>query len=250
MLTFFLLFVCNVNKRNNLGSTPLDTTVAMAASHLRNLPDGHRLISKFKEVISSLLEKGADIEIKDNNGESALMTAVIEPVLLDMFLKKGADKDTRNSQGCGLYHTVIERHLKYLISLPKTKEIIKLLKENGLDINMEDNCKRNALHVAVNSEESTTDLVQILVDHGCDVAARDSFGYMPIHYAMKNERIFRQLWDLTLPHLNESDFNNLRILAHWKGINNSQVITAFAEHLIKDPSLEAKPVSFNYPEDE
>ncbi|WP_395463020.1 ankyrin repeat domain-containing protein [Wolbachia endosymbiont of Cantharis cryptica] len=66
-----------VNTKNRFGSTPLHLAVAW----------------REPEMVSLLIERGADIEAKDNNGKTPLHLAVAwrEPEMVSLLIERGAD---------------------------------------------------------------------------------------------------------------------------------------------------------------
>lgn len=95
------------------------------------------------EIAQLFLEKGADINVRDDEGRTPLMTAVRSKAndlqLIEFLLENGADKTARDKNGESLMHQILplsfwgEFEIRGMIA--KRIECIKLLQSKGLDIN-------------------------------------------------------------------------------------------------------------------
>jgi ankyrin repeat protein len=84
-----------------------------------------------KKVID-LLENGADVNAKNNDGYTALMTASREghKEIVELLIKNGADVNVKNNDGgTALMYASSKGH----------KEIVELLIKNGADVNAKNN---------------------------------------------------------------------------------------------------------------
>ncbi|KUJ21297.1 ankyrin, partial [Mollisia scopiformis] len=70
---------------------------------------------------------GADIDVKDNKGYTALHYAVEKGSLevVTLLLDRGADKDASNDDGWAVIHIAVERN---------QEEIVRLLIKRGVDV--------------------------------------------------------------------------------------------------------------------
>lgn len=64
-------------------------------------------------------------------------------------------------------------------------DIVKLLVDNGANINAQDKAGVSALYLAI--QEETTEIVRYLIESGADVHLRDEDGWSAIHYAIHRE---------------------------------------------------------------
>ena len=137
------------------------------------------------DIINILLEKGADINAKDNYGWTPLVQAIHEcecgcececsKEVIKILLEKGADINAKDNYG--------RTPLMHAIQYGCSEEVIKILLEKGADINAKDNYGRTPLMHAIQygcSEE----VIKILLDKGADVNAKDKNGCTPLMHAI------------------------------------------------------------------
>ena len=89
-------------------------------------------------VLDSLIEKGADVNATDDNGQTPLHLALHNehPEMAKLLIKKGADVNAKNKWGDTPLHLVLDN-----------PEIAKLLIEHGADVNATDNYGDTLLHL-------------------------------------------------------------------------------------------------------
>ncbi|KAK6504786.1 hypothetical protein TWF481_006725 [Arthrobotrys musiformis] len=92
----------NINQRNKRGREALHTLCESS---------GHFHINRFEDTLNDLLSVGADIEAKDNDGQTPLIKFIRNPLpdrnyegKLNALLKVGARWDTLDFRGKTLYH--------------------------------------------------------------------------------------------------------------------------------------------------
>jgi ankyrin repeat protein len=103
---------------------------------------GHILMEESKEVITTLIKCGLDV---DGQCRCKRTTA--------LHIASELDNDV----------------------------FVKLLLEQGANINLTDNVGRNALHFALENSKANTEIVKLLIDKGIDVDVRDKYGITPLH---------------------------------------------------------------------
>jgi uncharacterized protein len=132
-----------------------------------------------------LLEKGADVNARNNVGTTALMAAAGwgRTANIQLLIAKGAKIDTKDKDG----------NTALLISaasgaLP-TADATKMLLDRGANIESRNNNADTALILASKGggyEDDKT--VSLLLERGADVGATDKSGYTPLSLALKNHR--------------------------------------------------------------
>lgn len=75
------------------------------------------------EIIQFLVEFGADVNIRDNDGDTPLLITE-KPDIFELLLKLGADFNAVNMSGQGVVEKVIEDEIEEMIEYFITKEII------------------------------------------------------------------------------------------------------------------------------
>jgi ankyrin repeat protein len=108
------------------------------------------------EIVKFLIEKGADINIRDNKGNTLMHYSVLpygnNPLVIDLLLKKGMDVNGRNRDGETPLHTV------------STMEGVELLIKKGADINAKDEKGRRPLELAI--QKNDLNKAHVLKEHG------------------------------------------------------------------------------------
>jgi ankyrin repeat protein len=118
-------------------------------------------------MVKSLLEKGADINAKDNDGWTALQHAAKrgDVEIVRLLLENGADANARSNDGGTSLMSAAKRD--YI-------EIMKLLLEKGADINAKIENTGTALDFAAWAGQ--TNAIVFLLDHHADIEATNNFG--------------------------------------------------------------------------
>jgi ankyrin repeat protein len=123
---------------------------------------------KSPEVAKILVDRGADLDAKSINGDSALAYAVRggNAEAVRFLIDAGADVNTRDFDGRSLFPS------------SKKAEITRILIDAGLDPKDSSSNGVTPLHSAAVS--SPPDLLKVLIDAGADVNAVDGHGDTPL----------------------------------------------------------------------
>ncbi|GFY65411.1 putative pre-16S rRNA nuclease [Trichonephila inaurata madagascariensis] len=153
------------------------------------------------KVVELLTERGANIDLKGEKGETPLFSAVKEGhINMARFLiEKGADINVQCSyNGYTALHTAVDKSNPSMmkqfnkVNTADYIEIIKLLIEKGADINVQDNYGGTPLHLAVTfgNLKATTLLLE---QEGIDISKRTTkVGFDVLHLSVRADMRFGQ----------------------------------------------------------
>jgi ankyrin repeat protein len=138
--------------------------------------------SNSEEMIELLIAKGADVNAKNNQGNTPLYLAVgnNQKELAELLLLKGADVNTKNKKGLTPLHNA------------KRKEIIELLIAKGANINAQDNQGNMPLHLYLSSKYLgfiTNDYLDLIITREGQVNTKNKQGQTPIKVALMNNNL-------------------------------------------------------------
>jgi ankyrin repeat protein len=133
-----------------------------------------------KERIELFLKAGMNINVRDKDGNTALMLAsmVGDPQIVNLLIGKGADINARSAAG----YTA----LMYVSSKGDTA-MAKLLIKKGTDVNIRNNDGDTALMLA--SLNGNLEAAKLLVESGADVNIRDNKGNTALKYSFLDARL-------------------------------------------------------------
>ena len=129
-------------------------------------------------TVRSLLEMGAEVKGKDQNGRTALWEGVSNghEGVVKLLLENGAEVDSKSNNGrTPLSRAVSQGH----------EAVIKLLLENSADVNSKDNTGRTPLSWAASHGDET--VVKLLLENGAEVDSKDNSGQTPLSWAAASD---------------------------------------------------------------
>jgi ankyrin repeat protein len=182
----------NVNAKNKFNYTPLHKAVFSFIEDKRKEKD-------CEKILNLLLEKGANPDNQDGNGNTPLMTSVQKITAAKMLVAKGANVNIQNFNGeTALMYAVKGGLIKVVIIVPivgGSVETTKLLLSKGADVNLQDKWGKTALmHAAgavnaIGNKYSTyTDILELLLDKGAKLEIQDKEGHTALYWAMRYNR--------------------------------------------------------------
>ena len=129
-----------------------------------------------RELVTQLIRRGADINAVDFVGDTALVSAIGEPVTFDInvvavLIHLGADVDKPNSFESPLMRAVSSEH---------AAPVVKLLLEHGAKVRWAGKYGLQAIHLATND----LPVFKLLVAAGADMHARTPDGETPMDLAL------------------------------------------------------------------
>jgi ankyrin repeat protein len=140
----------------------------------------HLAISKMERRGAELLLKhGANIDLRNNKHQTALHLALqhSHPNIIPLLLEKGANVDAQDDDGSTPLHRAISRAD---VELSR----VELLLDRCTNINLRNNKGQTALHLA--SQHGRINIMRLLLEDGADVDAPDSGGSTALHQAISD----------------------------------------------------------------
>ena len=126
------------------------------------------------DIVCRLVSAGADVNTKNNFGISAFAKASAEGHIdvVKMLIKSGSQIEIRNQYG---------RTPLWSAAANGQADVVRALVSAKADVNTQNNISISALSIA--SQEGYIDVVNILIDNGAQIETRDKNGYTPLAYA-------------------------------------------------------------------
>ncbi|OXU20402.1 hypothetical protein TSAR_008714 [Trichomalopsis sarcophagae] len=143
------------------------------------------------DVVKLLLNKGALVNDKTESGRTALHIAVEwgREENIRLLLSKGAGVNSKDKDGRTPLHLVVGKDVYFYGKkiVERFEKITKLLLRNGACIDECDNVEQTALFIAVFAKKERT--IKILLDNGAKINAKDSSNMSPLHFAVISNNI-------------------------------------------------------------
>jgi ankyrin repeat protein len=158
----------DVNSQDKYGKTPL-LILAKRGKYSEDDVIGHAW---------SLLEHGADVNIRDKGNEIPLHLAIRNAwfKFASILLEQGADTTAENSEGKTPLHVLSDSQTE------NEDDVLNhalLLLEHGAEVNIRDKDNETPLHLAL--RQAWFRFARILLDHGADANAKNNNGISPLH---------------------------------------------------------------------
>lgn len=127
------------------------------------------------ECTRFLIGQSADISIKDKMGRQPILFAVAGGSLqiIQMLTENGALLDSCDNAGNGVVH--------YIVTYQRRALLVWFAFTNSLSLSPRNNRRITPLHLAATAQLS--DYIKILCENGADVDAKTDRGATPLHYA-------------------------------------------------------------------
>lgn len=147
------------------------------------------------DVVRIFLDKGVDIDAKDKNGYTSLHFACCagSPEIVNILLSKGAKVKNDSIHGLTVLHfaasistaiTLINDQAVVASSDDRRSEVVKILLNNGIDVDVKDEDGFTPLHIA--ALRNNFGFVNILLDNGANIDAEANDGSTALHCSTEN----------------------------------------------------------------
>jgi uncharacterized protein len=124
-----------------------------------------------------LLKAGFDPNVKDADGRTALMHAVIDgkDEIVDLLITHGSDVNTQDDRGFSALHFAAQNY--------RVKTAEALLRA-GAAVDVRDGFGNTPLWRAVFNSQGRGEIIKLLLEHGADRQAKNKSGKSPIDLAL------------------------------------------------------------------
>ena len=131
-----------------------------------------------KKDVKELIDMGADVNQKDEDGKTALMNASDkgQKEFVELLIQNGADVNECNGYGTTAF---------MMASMNNHKEIVEILIQQGVDVNHRDRDGDTALIMASNYGDK--EATELLIQNGADVNQRNNSGQNAMMVAYNEE---------------------------------------------------------------
>lgn len=162
-----------------------------------SMPEGAAM--EPEKTAKLLLDRGADIDARDDDGETPLMVAAAfgRTGTAEILLERGAQIEARDNDGnTALLMAACDCAQA---TMPDTYEVIGLLLQKGANVNAQNKRDETPLIIASSGGVVKTRIVKLLLEGGADARIKDSQGETALMIARKSD----------VPDV-------VRLLEHWK----------------------------------
>jgi ankyrin repeat protein len=179
------------NTQSSLGMTALwfvycDTISSATDMNYSEYRGITRIVRNGLAMIGLLVDRGADVNIRDIDGKSLLTFAAENDRsigMMERLIRHGANVNTKDNNGYTPLHYAALRAGTSNETVPNNTytDMIQLLVESGAVVDLQDNSGDTPLHSA--AEVDARSGAQALIDCGAEIDIQDDEGCTPLHYA-------------------------------------------------------------------
>jgi hypothetical protein len=192
-----------------------------------------------EQITQFLIENGADLNIQNNRGDTALIFAIelSNKNAIELLIKKGANVNiTNNKKENAIFYTPNdENHTNVL-------EMMKLLIEANINVNQQDEQGETILMKLIRSGKpyAQTQYIQLLLDNGADPNLKNISGYNVLDQAYENiDNIDREVIEIIETNMSHKKLRfgmNINHTAkHFDLIEGTESDVLIADYIKEDP---------------
>lgn len=171
----------------------LNKGVAVDAPWRSRTPLISAAIAGRRDIVKLLLDRGASINARDDNGNTALIQATIYKniAICRLLLESGATDDgSELCQGRGVL--LVSSALHLAVEMPSfSQSLIELMLKKCSNINDRNSCGRTAIHLVMTHQNYA--VVKLLIRYGADLNAQDRNMATALHCAVWDGELVRLL---------------------------------------------------------
>lgn len=133
-------------------------------------------------IMKKLLDKGLDVNGKDNNDDTPLhlMAAIADCESMRFLVENGADVQARNRLGENVLHTLVSSN-----EFDGFPHSLNFLMEMGININETDLNGKTAIHHALMSKDTDEKAIEEILKLGIKINVKDIYGRNELYEAIK-----------------------------------------------------------------
>ncbi|WP_333023964.1 ankyrin repeat domain-containing protein [Wolbachia endosymbiont of Pentidionis agamae] len=140
----------------------------------RNFPSSST--PEYLEIIELLLKKGADINAKNEGGNTSIYEAIKSNnfKIMERLFNKGAKIDLNNNSNQTLLHIAASNSFYSYDTTNSGVKIMEFLLKHNLDINIKDEGGNTPMHYAIRSRNPR--MIKILYDNNANITIKNNEG--------------------------------------------------------------------------
>ncbi|EAX88960.1 ankyrin repeat protein, putative [Trichomonas vaginalis G3] len=146
--------------------------------------------NKSPDLIRFLISNGADVNLKDNDGQTFLHQ-IYSPsnlaAIWGVLLTHAVDINAKDKKGCTPLHYAVIRGLV---------KLVKFLVSHGVDVNSKDFLGSTPLHYA--AEQFSFDIVEVLISNGANINEKNNKNQTALSLAIESPPEYKIYYNKTI----------------------------------------------------
>jgi len=209
-ILFSFVFNCNLSAQNTSETPPIIKAVLKASvSEIEQVIAGGANINQqdekgytaliwacsyssrenYREAAKLLISKGADVNIKTNEGNTAIIEAAgSSPEIFNLLVEKGANINVKKNDGSGAFFACLATLINYDFEFTEPyKQVIEFLLSKGF--NVDDAPVSGDLQgftpLIFAARDNKLEIAKLLIEQGANVNAKNIYDQTPLSVAEK-----------------------------------------------------------------